>query len=262
MERQAPVLTIWKQLVVKLMERSGRLRPDWLQREFPEELRAICALAPMQSNPNLDRFLLGLHAIVYTFRARFEGANGAVRVVSALEHAIANIEKVIQGLGHFNAFALAAALPDVSEKCSQLKVVDAGQVFEQLTDTVVFLRALSEAMRSAASISVVPKRRGDKRKYDYVPALYLRWLWEGATGIEEIPHPKKLPKDVVEREKPKFISKQPSTEFIRLALRMINPAITDAQAMTAIGSTFWAMEKYPELQEEKNWFSELPRSTA
>jgi len=47
--------------------------------------------------------------------------------------------------------------------------------------------------------------------------------------VKPVPTPKKL--DVNDR---KVVTKQPSTEFIRIALRMINPAITDAQVFTAI----------------------------
>jgi hypothetical protein len=52
--------------------------------------------------------------------------------------------------------------------------------------------------------------------------------------ITRVPMPKRLDTSDVERKKSKIVSKQPSTEFILTALRMINPNIKDAEVFTAI----------------------------
>jgi hypothetical protein len=236
MDRECVELAPSRQQILELMERPDRIQFDWLQREFPEELLAICALLPLQASPSRDQFLMQLTAIVYLFRGRFENVEGAKQSVHDLENGIANLKLARQGFGQIISFGLEAALPEASKKCPRLKGLNSKEVLELFDESCVMLDALSEAMRAAAGISALPRRQGDKGAYYFVPAFFLAELWESVTA-KRVPTPKYFRSGDLHGKQPPFVSKQPSTRFIRLALRMIDPAITDAQVFTAIKNT-------------------------
>ncbi len=143
-----------------------------------------------------------------------------------------------------NYFVLGEALDKVSDKFPRLKGLDGTQVLEQLDESVAFLNALKNAVKTAADVALLPRKRGDKTAYHFLPTLPLMELWESILATQQgragrrkgtaVPTPKKVPGVAQSEKELTFISKQPSTEFIRMALRMIDPAITDAQVFTAI----------------------------
>ena len=190
-ERVEPALS--RQRILDEMEMPDRIHPDWLQREFPEDLQAICDLGPLRPNQNFAQFLIQLQAIIYLFRAPRVSKAGAIQAVRDLENGTSSIKRAIQGFAHVNYFLLGAALLDASKKWPRLKGLDAKQVLELLDEFCVVSSALSEVMRSAAGISSVPRRRGDKREYYFVPALPLIELWESITG-KSVPTPRESPR--------------------------------------------------------------------
>jgi hypothetical protein len=226
------------------MERPDRMRLDWLITDFPKELHAICCLVPLRSSANLIPFLTQLTAIIYLFRAKYESVPVAKKVGRELEKGAGNLERAIQDFRRMNYFVLGAALPEVSEKSPRLKGLDATQVLELLDEYQVFLNALNDAVRTTADVALVPRKRGDKTAYHFVPTLPLMELWESILATQQdraarrqgrgVPTPKRVTEVAQSKNKLTFISKQPSTEFIRIALRMIDPTITDAQVFTAI----------------------------
>ena len=232
------------QKIIELMKRPDRIRLDWLQQQFPEDFQAICDLGPLRANPNLTPFLVQFTALVYLCRAKYENVQGAEQAARDLDKGIANIRQAIQGFAHINYFRLGAFLAQTSDRCARLKGLDANEVLELLDDFCILGSALSEVMRSASNVSLVPRRRGDKRAYYFVPTIALIELWESKTATQQegtarrsrrgVPTPKKAPKGDDCGKKLTSVSKQPSTEFIRHALRMIEPRITDAQVFTAI----------------------------
>jgi hypothetical protein len=233
MDRDKIEPTLSKQEIVALMERPNRMRLDWLIKEFPEELHAICGLEPLRSSPNLIPFLTQLTAIIYLFRAKYEDFHDVMKAAHELEKGVAHIKRAMQGFAYVNFFLLRAALRETGEKCPHLMGLDAKQLLELLDDFCVLSSDIGEVLRSAAHIDLQPRGRGDKQAYYFVPTVPLIELWESVAG-KKVPTPKKIPEASHGGKKQTFISKQPSTEFIRIALRMIDPTITDAQVFTAI----------------------------
>ncbi len=236
--------TVSKEQIVQLMERPDRLQLDWLLREFPKEISTLCDLAHVPPGYNLIPFLMQLTAIISLYRARYENVQGAEQAVRDLEKGIAYIRRAMQGFPHINYFLLEATLLEVREQCPSFRELNVRRALEVLDEFCVLARALSGAMRSAANAYTLPRRRGDKSDYYFLPTIPLIELWESIASIQQeggarrsrkdVPTPKRVPGVDDAGKKLPFISKQPSTEFLKITLRMIYPTITDAQVFTAI----------------------------
>ena len=78
-----------------------------------------------------------------------------------------------------------------------------------------------------------PQRKG-RPPVPYVLAAYeLIELWEALTGRKAV-----YPKGSAKGEDDECEAVQPSTEFIRLALKMIDPDVTNAQVITCLKHVF------------------------
>ncbi len=113
-------------------------------------------------------------------------------------------------------------------------------IFQLLRDFRTLLLVLHAAIQIGTGILDRPRGRGRQSSPYVQQALVLMDAWEIVTArqfsadlplliLKRVPTPKRL--DVKDRE---IITKQPSTNFIRIALRMIDPKIKDAQVFTAI----------------------------
>jgi hypothetical protein len=72
-----------------------------------------------------------------------------------------------------------------------------------------------------------------------------------------VPTPKKLDVERPKGGQPRYETKQPSTEFVRLGLRMIKPAISDSEVFTAIKNALKVRDQLSELTEatqKEPWF--------
>lgn len=112
--------------------------------------------------------------------------------------------------------------------------------FRLLQDLRMLLLTLHAAIQFGTGIVDKPTHRGRPSSPHVQQALELINAWENVTAerfaedsplwlIKRVPTPKREKTDDEE-----IVIKQPSTEFIQIALRMINPTIKDAQVFTAI----------------------------
>ena len=152
----------------------------------------------------------------------------------------------------------------------QMVVVIASEIFPQpleKRDVRAFLRLLHDfqalmltlhaAIKLGTGISELPKSKGRPSSPYVQPALELIQVWESLTAtpycedsplevIKRVPTPKRL--EVKDR---KYLTKQPSTEFILIALRMINPKIKDAEVFTAIKNALAEGDKLSDFVRRK-----------
>ena len=102
---------------------------------------------------------------------------------------------------------------------------------------------LPAAIKLGTGISGLPKERATSSRY-VQPALQLIDVWEFLTatrycvttiGVIKRYHAKKTKSPSRPKGKDqKYLTKQPSTKLISIALHMINPNIRDAEVFTAI----------------------------
>jgi hypothetical protein len=223
-----------------------KLRLAEFKAEFPQEVTQIRNLAPLQARPDLlDDFLLTVENIVGLGRRRL-AATHVERIVQSIrssKDAADKITAIAEALGKMDAGQLGSVLSFATEVFPRpfFKTRDPLGIFRVLRDVRQLLLTLHVAIQIGTGEDDQPRRRG-RPSSSYVQQVFeLMEAWEVVTAeqlwgedspvwvLKRVPTPKKL--HVNDK---KIVIKQPSTEFIRIALRMINPAITDAQVFTAI----------------------------
>jgi hypothetical protein len=224
--------------------------------EFPLEIDEIRKLEPLKSHCAPEIFLLTLSDIVYLAKRRLDPDTGCTiwLGIQAAQDASEKIELALRGLMSLDiermelTFQFAGEFPH-----PLLQTPDANKIFEHLRDTSALLLILSAAMRLGSGGPQKARGRGRPSSPYVEPTLELIQLWESictipfADGsdfefIRRIPTPKKL--SVPKAKGQRFMSKQPSTEFIHLSLQMINPKIKDSEVLTAIKSALELRDKY------------------
>jgi hypothetical protein len=233
------------------LEEAARLKKlDQLRVDFPQELEQLRNLEPLRSRPDLlDGLFLKLGEIVYLGRLRIEQGqiDLTVRAIKSSNDAAANIATVVEGLANMDDAALDTVLAVTQGKFPQPYFVqDVNGLFKLLEEFRVLMMTLHRTMKFGTGLSDERRRTGRPPSPYLQLTILLINAWESliaeqysddtalAPIITRVPMPKRLDTSDVERKKSKIVSKQPSTEFILTALRMINPNIKDAEVFTAI----------------------------
>jgi len=237
---------------------------DILRADFPEEVQQICNLPPLHDRPHfIDDLLLKVSDIVYLGRRRLDGnhVNCISQSIRSSNAAAADLENVVKGLTELDIEQLQAVLFIAKEVFPRpfFEKEDLKGFFELLGDFRVLMLTLYAAIRLGTGISDEARRRGRPRSPYVQPALKLIEIWESVTSelmrddssvwvIKRIPTPKKLDTSVPVKG---FNTKQPSTKFILITLRMINPKIKDAEVFTAIKNALALREKWYDFVRRK-----------
>ena len=226
-----------------------KIQLDQLRYDFPREVERICNLEPLRSSPHLvDDLLLTLGKIVVFARRRLDEQHIA-RVEQAIRSSndvAANIAQVMNGLAKLDIEQLRMVLVIAREMVPQrFGKRDMSAVFRLLNDCQALMLVLPAAIKLGTGISGLPKGKGRQSSRYVQPALELIDVWEFLTAtryredsplevIKRVPTPKRLEASGPKGKDQKYLTKQPSTEFISIALHMINPNIRDAEVFTAI----------------------------
>jgi hypothetical protein len=222
---------------------------DQLRADFPRELEQICNLEPWRSKPHLvDDLLLKLDKIVGLARRRLDKQQEAsvVQAIRSSNVAAANIAQMIDGLAKMDIEQLQTVLViarGISPKPFEKRDVSAS--LRLLHDLQTLMLTLHSAIEWGTGIFDLPKGKGRPSSPYVQPALELIEVWESLTAtpywedsrvalIKRVPTPKRLEVSGPRGKDPRYLTKQPSTEFILIALRMINPNIKNAEVFTAI----------------------------
>jgi hypothetical protein len=222
-----------------------KLRLAEFKAEFPNEVAQICNLAPLQAKPDLlDDFLLKVVNIVGLGRRRLDKdhVERIIKSIRSSKDAADKIPAIAEALGEMDAGELGNVLSIATEVFPRpfFKNQDPMGIFRLLRDFHNLLLTLHAAIQLGTGIDERPPGRGRPSSPYVQPTLKLIEAWEVITAeqswndlpllrVKDVPTPKRL--DVRDQ---KIVTKQPSTEFIRIALRMIDPNIKDAQVFTAI----------------------------
>jgi hypothetical protein len=224
----------------------AKLQLEKLRSEFKSDVDEILKLPPLTAIPDPTDFLLTLGEVVYRGKRRRQNKH-ILAIETALSYAndaVVQIEKIIEGLAQIDIeqwetilFAANHLFPDDCPR--EMSVLG---LFNMLNHSRKLLVMLNAVAPIATGISDSPRGRGQPRS----PYIHLAWqlidLWEATTAqrksedspvwqISRVPTPKRL--DTRDDQKD-LLTKQHSTRFIRIALRMISPNITNAQVFTAI----------------------------
>ncbi len=157
---------------------------------------------------------------------RIYDASDAIRQAIDLLQATADRFRFID-IVHVEQIAIAAeAIPN-----NPLKDLDANTAQRRLAETMRYLAALYAAIQLGTGILHVPRGRGRAADKHLLAALELADLWEELSG-----KPVVTPRSPERGRKDQGEFAQPSSEFIRLTLGIIDPEVTNSQVVTAIRS--------------------------
>ena len=229
-------------------EQIERLQLEQLRTTFSDEIDAICALEPIRSMPSLDEFLLELDRITHKSRRRLEKEHRdrMLRSIQATESAATNITGAIDGLAELDIGQLNVLLASLGEIKPYRRMIEKDNEFglvQLLHEVRGVLMILNAAMKFVTGISDKPRGQGRPASQYAIFAIELIDLWEFFTAVtdQDVPYHrvKRVPTPKSQNAKGakgkiQKIIKQPSTEFILHALRMIEPEIKDAEVFTAI----------------------------
>ena len=225
-----------------------------LRKEFESEIKEICKLKPLQKNPRLiDELLPPLAAILHAYRGRFLDTEYFQRVeecVRSVKAAAKNIqhfsETFLRMDGNHTDIAMTFARrfsPQFFRENYDLPGIRVGALLRMLVEIGVLLQTLAAGVTFATGISDAPRKRGRPSSAYTQPAYDLILLWQfwmaekdasGFGTVRPTPTPKRLDKLDPKIDEEHFGTKQPSTEFIGQALRMIDPKIKTSEIFTAI----------------------------
>jgi hypothetical protein len=190
----------------------------------------------------LGKLLLTLEEMVPLAKARSDKSYRDLikQLIRSSEEAALNIEGVIIGLKGMDdaqrksLFALANnKSPHLFSLAKNLQ-----DFVELLNEFRALMLSLHEATTMVTRMSDAPKGRGRPRARHWEAARLLIRGWESA--VPKTPFGKPItpvPKNLGAKPKPPpglVDTKQPSTEFLVVALRMIYPNIKDSEAFTAV----------------------------
>lgn len=218
----------------ELVDRSkiNRIRND-----FPNEVKEIFKLRPLRTLANDDKFLDILGKIIYRNRTQADNSTkqAASSTIQSVDQAVEIIDLVKKGIQGLDIAQLKSSLNLANQLLPGFFPEGPGDFAELMHRFQAMLLVLSLALTLATGVSQLPRKRGRRTSEHVLPAIELIQLWEHVTAerlqegvqvrrIEPVPTPKK----------DKGTIGQSSTEFVRIALQMISPGITDSQVFTAI----------------------------
>ena len=180
---------------------------------------------------------LNLSEIVYRHRNRHSRTVGYFdrirRSIQSAEAAADHIDKIVDCLINLDAAQRDVFMFTVN-KLSLGRYDDAlGDFVRHVLEAQLTMQLFSRALRISTMEPFELRHKGRPR-VRYVPAVFdLIRLWELLTGKKAV-----YPKGSAKGKGGLYEAVQPSTEFIRLALEMIDPDITNAQAITCLKYVF------------------------
>jgi len=238
------------------------LRLEEFRAAFPQEIQQICALRPLRSRPELiEGFLLRLDDIVGFARRRLEAdhLDRTLLSIRSSKDAAEKIATVSEALAKLDGEQLETVLSIAAEISPRpfFENQDLNGFFRLLHDLRTLLLTLHAAIQFGTGIVDQPTRRGRPRSRYVRQALELIDAWENITAEQfaedsplwlrkRVPTPKREKTD-----DKKSVIIQPSTEFIGIALRMIDPKIKDAQVFTAIKNALSLRDTFFEFAQTK-----------
>jgi hypothetical protein len=231
---------------------------DLLHSKFSQEFKAICNLRPLRGNQNLiEAHELELATIVLRYRNRFSKDDYFSHIQQCMKSADAAAESLHTFLEQFNQLRDSDQMNLVIKAAN---ITDEGvftneSYIPHLNLTVTLLaiirtmKALSPGIKIATGVS--ERRRQGRPSSHYVQAaLDLIFLWERIL-LASLPEPsppyraktvkvpiakKQVGRGPLTGDNQYAEATQPSTEFCRLAFRMINPKLKLKDAITAINN--------------------------
>jgi hypothetical protein len=217
---------------------------DQLSVEFPSEFNRICKLIQdamtNEAPPAMDdlkTIQLNLSLIVYRHRNRHSRNSRYLdrihRGIQSAEAAADHLDKIVDLLINLDAAQRDVFMYTVN-KLSLGRYADTIEDFvRHVLEAQLTMRLFSRTLHISTSEPFEPRRKGRPR-VQYVSAAFdLIRLWESLTCQRAV-----YPKGSAEGEGGEYEAVQPSTEFIRLALKMIDPDITNAQVITCLKYAF------------------------
>jgi hypothetical protein len=229
---------------IKELENTNDHSPvEKLRRDFPGELKDIFKLRPLRSLAHADEFVADFANIVF-FNQRLADDSIQRIIILATKSADQAVENIESFKRHFTAIDV-EVLKATFRLMHQLypglipKNIDNDELFKILSWVQTVFLFLSLATALSTSVSEAPKRRGRPGSKHVFPAIQLIQLWEKTTAekigrLKPVPTPKKN----------QGLIDQPSTEFIRIALKMIDPKINEAKTFTAIKHALETQEEF------------------
>jgi hypothetical protein len=235
----------------------AKLRLAEFKAKFPQEIEQICSLAPLRGRPHLlDDFLLTVDEIVGLAQRRLnkDQVERIVQSIRSSKDAADEIAAIMEALGKVDGVQLETVLSIASEVFPRpfFKNQDLPGFSRLLQDFRTLLLTLHAAIQFGTGITDKPISRGRPPSPYVRQALELIEAWENVTAeqfAEDSPLWLRKRVPTPKREKTddgKIVIKQPSTEFIGIALRMIDPKIKDAQVFTAIKNALGLRDEFYE----------------
>ena len=207
-----------------------------LDRDFPEEypaLRAIVSkVAPSAIAEEYDQLRYELADFVYGYRRdqpRSEYRKQATELEDKVKELIDNVASVLRMIenldSHYNRRMVTFMTKSPLDDDVDYNLGHVRRDLERAQEVASYFRI---AIHTATHFEARPSGRSRPPLPQFVPAVQLMDLWERLTGAEIV-----TPKGVAAgKNKPE--ATQPSTEFVRLGLKMIDPKITPANTITLI----------------------------
>jgi hypothetical protein len=227
------------------------LQLEKFRTDFPEADRQIRELVPLKSKSavRIDELLLEVARIVSSARSRRKAdyTEITLRAIRASKAAEADIKQTVEGLLKLDVEQLQLALNIIGEAFPDLPLSKSdsfSSFFHLLAEFSELMMLIHHALRLATGQPDEPKSRGRPRSNHILPAFELMNAWESSTAVQlndvevwerkRIPVPKGLGAGVRGLKDEEINSKQPSTIFIGVVMRLIESTIKDSEVFTAI----------------------------
>ena len=247
-----------------------------LGRDFPLEFAAIGRLKPVMQwvgDKSKDKLQLQLGAIVYLHRRRYgdDAYNGLAKqnypvppisarprsskkklptlelpyfelireALAGLQDAVGSLENAANRLKfvdmpHWETISIVAkSIPSL-----EVEDFDALNVHRRLAGLMNFLAGLSISIQLGTGVTTSRKGKGRPGDNYLWAAMDLVELWKVISGKSVT-----TPRGTANAKNDQKEFTQPSTEFVRLALKMIDPHVTNSEVVTAIRGALLVQKK-------------------
>jgi hypothetical protein len=189
---------------------------------------------------------MAIGEVVYLHHGRYKNGKYLTRIKNCIAEAQAageSANKVLQNmlfldLGHIESLMFIVCEVFGAELGPTFQGINYIDFLKKIQNTILLLYICNSALTLATGLTPDKPKRGRPRLPYQHSTVELMSVWESLTG-----HPVVVPKGVVEGPKQQPQSPQPSTEFIRLCLKMIDPSMTFSNAMTSIKNALTARSK-------------------
>lgn len=196
------------------------------------EFKQILALRPIRESGVSDEAIRReLNNIVFQNQIRFESdyfdlmKEGLEEGAKAAKHLGRFIERFsVMDKEHFTSVwaVLGKLAPDLAEQSYS-------QILGRVSDLQRVLLLVSVGIVKATGVTLEPKGKGRPPSKYIMPALELVQLWQRLTSTKVV-NPRGSSKGLGSEQ----VCDKPSAEFVRLGLKMIDPAVNYANAATSI----------------------------